>query len=200
MKILLATGNLGKLAELQTLFEKANFDNVELITLNDLEKVEEPVEDGKTFLANAYLKVMYYYNHFHLPTISDDTGLLVKALNNAPGVLTARYGSINGEHTDPVKNYMRILKELEGVTERSAKFSTAMYFYDGKELISSVGDLEGEIALKPSGSKGFGYAPIFYLPNYGKTLAEIDDDLKLSINHRGNAARLLIKQLETYLK
>lgn len=200
MKILLATGNLGKLKELQSLFKKANINHIELITLNDLPNVDEPVEDGNTFLANAYIKVMYYYQKFHLPTISDDTGLLVEALNNAPGVLTARYGSINGEHTDPVKNYMRILKELNGINNRRAKFSTAMYFYDGVNLISSVGDLTGEIALKPSGTHGFGYAPIFYLPKFKKTLAEIDDELKLSINHRGNAARLLIKQLETYLR
>ncbi len=199
MKVLLATGNLGKLAELESLFKKAQLNEIELITLNDLEKVEEPIEDGETFLANAYLKSMYYYNKFKIPTISDDTGLLVEALNNAPGVLTARYGSTNGEHTDPVKNYMRILKELEGIENRAAKFSTAMYFYDGQTLISSIGEMKGEIAYQPSGTKGFGYAPIFYLPKYQCTLAEIDDDLKLSINHRGNASRLLIKQLQKYL-
>ena len=104
MKILLATGNNGKLIEMQNMFKAANLHDVEILTLKDLEEVEEPVEDGNTFLANAYIKVMYYYDKFKLPTISDDTGLLVEALNNAPGVLSARYGSVNGKHTDPKKN------------------------------------------------------------------------------------------------
>ena len=196
MKILLATGNNGKLIEMQNMFKAANLHDVEILTLKDLEEVEEPVEDGNTFLANAYIKVMYYYDKFKIPTISDDTGLLVEALDNAPGVLSARYGSINGEHTDPDKNNERILQELENKTNRNAKFVTAMYYYDGVNLVSSIGELSGTITTSPRGEKSFGYSSIFEVPKYKMTLAEIDDELRYAINHRGNASRLLIEQIK----
>ena len=199
MKILLATGNIGKLIEMENVFRSANLHDVEILTLKDLEQVEEPVEDGNTFLANAYIKAIYYYDKFKIPTISDDTGLLVEALNNAPGVLSARYGSINGEHTDPDKNNERILDELKNKENRNAKFVTAMYYYDGENLISSIGELSGRISMYPRGTKSFGYSSIFELPEYNQTLAEISDELRYAINHRGNASRLLIKQLKGYI-
>lgn len=199
MNILLATGNIGKLIEMENVFRSANLHDVEILTLKDLEPVEEPIEDGNTFLANAYIKAMYYYQKFNIPTISDDTGLLVEALDNAPGVLSARYGSVNGEHTDPDKNNERILMELTNETNRNAKFVTAMYYYDGTNLISSIGELAGEIVRAPRGTKSFGYSSIFEVPKYKMTLAEIDDELRYAINHRGNAARLLIEQLKDYI-
>ena len=199
MKILLATGNIGKLIEMENVFKGANLYDVEILTLKDFEEVEEPVEDGNTFLANAYIKAMYYYDKFKIPTISDDSGLLVEALNNAPGVLSARYGSVNGEHTDPKKNNERILQELSNESNRYAKFVTAMYYFDGTNLISSIGELEGEIVKEPRGTKSFGYSSIFEVPKYKMTLAEIDDELRYAINHRGNAARLLIGQLKDYI-
>lgn len=199
MKILLATGNIGKLIEMENVFRAAKLHDVEILTLKDFAEVEEPIEDGNTFLANAYIKAIYYYDKFKIPTISDDTGLLVEALNNAPGVLSARYGSINGEHTDPEKNNERILMELENKTNRNAKFVTAMYYYDGTNLISSIGELSGIITTKPRGTKSFGYSSIFEVPEYKMTLAEIDDELRYAINHRGNASRLLIEQLKDYI-
>ena len=199
MKILLATGNIGKLIEMENVFRKAELHDVEILTLKDLESVEEPIEDGSTFLANAYIKAIYYYDKFKIPTISDDTGLLVESLGGAPGVLSARYGSVNGEHTDPVKNNERILNELKNNPNRNAKFVTAMYYYDGTNLISSIGELCGTITLEPRGTKSFGYSSIFEIPKYKMTLAEIDDELRYAINHRGNASRLLIEQLKDYI-
>lgn len=199
MKILLATGNIGKLIEMENVFRKAELHDVEILTLKDLESVEEPIEDGSTFLANAYIKAIYYYDKFKIPTISDDTGLLVESLGGAPGVLSARYGSVNGEHTDPVKNNERILMELKNNPNRNAKFVTAMYYYDGTNLISSIGELCGTITLEPRGTKSFGYSSIFEIPKYKMTLAEIDDELRYAINHRGNASRLLIEQLKDYI-
>lgn len=199
MKILLATGNIGKLIEMENVFRKAKLHDVEILTLKDLESVEEPIEDGSTFLANAYIKAIYYYDKFKIPTISDDTGLLVESLGGAPGVLSARYGSVNGEHTDPVKNNERILMELKNNPNRNAKFVTAMYYYDGTNLISSIGELCGTITLEPRGTKSFGYSSIFEIPKYKMTLAEIDDELRYAINHRGNASRLLIEQLKDYI-
>lgn len=199
MKILLATGNIGKLIEMESVFRTANLHDVEILTLKDLPAVEEPIEDGNTFLANAYIKATYYYEKFKIPTISDDTGLLVEALNNAPGVLSARYGSINGEHTDPDKNNERILEELKNKDNRNAKFVTAMYYYDGENLISSIGELNGRISMYPRGTKSFGYSSIFEINEYNQTLAEISDELRYAINHRGNASRLLIQQLKGYV-
>lgn len=199
MKILLATGNIGKLIEMESVFRSANLHDVEILTLKDLPAVEEPIEDGNTFLANAYIKAIYYYEKFKIPTISDDTGLLVEALNNAPGVLSARYGSINGEHTDPDKNNERILEELKNKDNRNAKFVTAMYYYDGENLISSIGELNGRISMYPRGTKSFGYSSIFEINEYNQTLAEISDELRYAINHRGNASRLLIQQLKGYV-
>lgn len=198
MKILIATGNMGKLKEFKELFANSSLKNIELITLKDLKTVPEPDENGETFFANAYQKVMYYYNKFKLPTISEDSGLLVEALNNAPGVHTARYGSVNGEHTDSVFAYSRVLREMEGKINRKAKFVSAIYFYDGKTLISSIGEFKGEIANKPAGCGGFGYDPIFYLPEYKMTSAEINNNLKNKISHRGVSSNLLIEQLEKY--
>lgn len=199
MKILLATANLGKLKEMKALFD--NFDtDIELLTLNDFPKISEPIEDGSTFLANAYIKVMYYYNAFKVPTISDDTGLLVDALNGEPGVRTARYGSVGDEHADPVKNYMLLLKNLEGIKQRSARFRTAMFFYDGNVLISSVGEMEGSIADEPDGINGFGYDPVFYLDEYGCTVAKLEDGIKNKISHRAKASASLVTQLKRYLK
>lgn len=197
MKILLATGNKGKLKEMRELFN--NIENITIIGLQDLPEVEEPVEDGNTFLANAYIKCMYYYNKFKMPVISDDTGLMVDYLHGEPGVHTARYGSINGEHTDPKKNYEKILRKLNGVKERGCHFTTAMYFYDGRTLISSVGSMYGEVALKPEGIHGFGYDPIFFYPELGKTVACLDEKEKNQISHRGKASRLMIQQLKNYL-
>jgi len=199
MKILLATGNIGKLIEMENVFRAAKLSDVEILTFKDFESVEEPVEDGNTFLANAYIKAIYYYEKFKIPTISDDTGLLVEALGGAPGVLSARYGSINGEHTDPDKNNERILRELKNNLNRNAKFVTAMYYYDGINLISSIGELSGTITFEPRGTKSFGYSSIFEIPKYKMTLAEIDDELRYAINHRGNASRLLIEQLKDYI-
>ena len=93
----------------------------------------------------------------------------------------------------------RIIKELTGVSNRFAKFVTAMYYYDGTNLISSIGELCGEITTEPRGTKSFGYSSIFEIPEYKMTLAEIDDELRYAINHRGNASRLLIKQLKDYI-
>ncbi len=198
MKILLATTNDGKLKEMKELFSKAKIKNLELISLNDLPKVEEPVEDGHTFFDNAYIKAVYYFNKFRIPTISDDSGLLVKALNYEPGIRTARYAMQPGEKTDPVKNYTLLLSKMEGKTDRRACFKTSMLFYDGKILISSEGKMYGLIADAPSGKNGFGYDPIFYIPKFGKTVGCMTDEEKNKISHRAKASKVLIEKLEVY--
>lgn len=200
MKILLATENEGKVKEIKELFSNADLDNLELICLKDLPSVPSAIEDGNTFLANAYIKAMYYYNIFKIPCICDDTGLCIDYLNGAPGIYTARYGSLDGEKTDTVKNMQRVLKELGDTKNRNAHFTCAMYFYDGKMLISSVGQMFGEIAHQMQGTNGFGYDPIFYVPAYKTCVAELSSHEKNQISHRGNALRLLVSQLKDYYR
>ena len=195
MKLVFATNNQHKLDEVR----KVVTDDIQIISLSDINCYDDIPETAETLEGNALQKVHYIKEHFGYDCFADDTGLEVEALNNAPGVLSARYGSINGEHTDPKKNNERIIKELTGVSNRFAKFVTAMYYYDGTNLISSIGELCGEITTEPRGTKSFGYSSIFEIPEYKMTLAEIDDELRYAINHRGNASRLLIKQLKDYM-
>lgn len=198
MKILLATSNVGKLKEMEALLGKSSLKNIEFITLKNLPSVDEPDENGKTFFDNAYIKVMYYYNKFKIPTISDDSGLMVKALKNAPGVHTSRYAALPGEKPNTAKNIKKLLSEMEGVKDRKASFKTSMLFFDGKMLISSEGKMDGEIALEPVGNNGFGYDPIFYLPTLKKTVASLSEEEKNKISHRAKACKMLIEKLEMY--
>ena len=198
MKILLATTNEGKLKEMEALLKKTSLKNIEFISLKKLPPVDEPIENGKTFFDNAYIKVMYYYNLFKIPTISDDSGLMVKALKNAPGIHTSRYACEEGEKPNSEKNIKKLLKEMDGITDRRASFKSSMLFYDGKMLISSEGKMDGEIALKPSGTNGFGYDPIFYLPSHKCTIAEMSEEDKNKISHRAKASKMLLDKLEMY--
>lgn len=178
MKILLASHNKGKINEFVNLLSDLN---IEFCLLDEFEKVEEPLEYGKTLVENALIKAKYYYDLFKLPVIADDTGLFIKGLNNEPGVHSARYSG-NGEDG----NRKKVLENLKS-NDRSAYFETVLVYFDGKTLISSNGRLFGEIAYKEIGNMGFGYDSIFYLPSYQKTLAEIGPIEKNKISHRHNA-------------
>lgn len=197
MKILLATKNLGKLKEMKEIFLQSTLKDVEFVTLNDFETVEEPVEDGLTFYENAYIKVMYYYNKFKIPTICDDTGLCVDYLNGAPGVYTARFAPTVDGKQDSNANMNKLLSLLEGVKNRKAHFECVMYYYDGNILISSNGVFNGSIATKKIGDNGFGYDPIFYVDKYQCTVGELDSKIKNEISHRSLASKMLVKQLES---
>ena len=197
--ILLGTGSIGKVKELKKIIENYNLSNIDIKSLKDMPfSCDEPIEDGTTFLENAIIKAKYYYNVYKIPVICEDTGLCIKALNNRPGIFTARYGSVNGEHTDPLKNMERVLKELDGITDRSCKFQTAMVYFDGEILVTSLGEMKGQIADEIKGNGGFGYDPIFYVQEYNKTVGELSDEIKNKISHRFNATNHMIKQLINY--
>ncbi len=198
LNILLATTNEGKVQEIKELFKNYRVKDIDFITLKDLPKVDEPIEDGKTFFENAYIKATYYYNIFKIPTITDDSGLLVKALKNEPGVNTARYACENGEKPNSVKNYNKLLNNLKGVKERQACFKTSMLFYDGKIFISSEGKMYGTIAEEPRGNNGFGYDPVFIVPKYNKTVGELTEEEKNKISHRSKAVKSLVQKLKVY--
>jgi XTP/dITP diphosphohydrolase len=183
-----ATANPHKLAEIVAILGSA----VELLPRPD--DLGEIVEDGDTLEANARLKADAVCSHTGQPAVADDTGLEVAALGGAPGVRSARYA---GEHADDADNRARLLTELEGVADRSARFRTVavVVFPDGRELLAE-GMTDGTIAATPRGDQGFGYDPVF-VPEGGdgRTFAEMSADEKNAVSHRGRAFRSLAAQL-----
>ena len=187
MKLVAATKNKGKLKELSEILSTYGY---EIISADDAGFCDDVEETGETFLDNARLKAYAIYNALHLPTIADDSGLMVDFLDGRPGVYSARYAPV-GERCN------KILSEMNGVpdNERGAKFVCTICFIDenGKEYIA-VGECNGKIGYEKKGENGFGYDPIFVRD--GRTLAEMTDDEKNAISHRGMALRRLVKMLE----
>lgn len=195
MKILFGTSNAHKIQEVKDIFKEKNID-AELLSLKDMEKqYDEPLEDGQTFLDNAVIKAKYYYEKYHMTVIADDSGLEVDALNGMPGVLSARYASTTTHNASSGDNRKKLLKELEDVNNRAAHFTCVMVYYDGVNLISATGYVNGVITDKEIGNNGFGYDSLFYLPNFDKTMAEIDEEQKNKVSHRGNAVDSLLNIL-----
>ena len=196
-RVVIATRNRGKIRELQALLEDLG---VELVSVAEMEGVPEVVEDGATFLENARKKAVEVARATGLPAIADDSGLEVDALQGRPGIYSARYAGQGASDRD---NYMKLLKELEGVPEekRTARFRCVMVaaLPDGT-FIWTDGTCEGLIAEEPKGSQGFGYDPVFYLPDRGRTMAEISKEEKNAISHRGKAMRRLKEKLKDFLK
>lgn len=194
MKVLLATKNKHKVKELTHIFENSQLEIV-LLNLTDFPEIEEPVEDGHTFIENAIIKAKYYYAHFGIPVISDDSGIVVDALDGAPGIYSARYASVNQANASSADNRKKLLAEMEGITQRNAHFECAMVYYDGTTCFTSTGKTEGLILEKEVGHNGFGYDTLFYAFEYEKPMGLLSEDEKNQISHRGKASRALIQQL-----
>lgn len=190
-KLLIASNNQKKIKEIKDIL--GNFFD-EFLTFNDF-NIESPEETGITFHSNSLIKARYGCSLTGLPTLADDSGLCVDYLGGEPGVFSARYSS----EGDDINNYRKLLKKLEEVPEeqRTAYFISviALVYPDGKELLTE-GKVHGVITNEPKGDNGFGYDPIFYLPHYKATMAEISKDEKNKISHRGIALQNLKKQLE----
>jgi XTP/dITP diphosphohydrolase len=185
-RLLVATTNRGKVAEYSSLLDGLD---IEMITLDQAGIRQEAREDHNTFAENARSKAEFYAGLSGLLTLADDSGLEVDALGGEPGVRSSRYAGDNATDSDRV-NFL--LNKLKGVPpeKRQARFKcvTAIAAPGGYLKLVS-GECEGFIALEPRGENGFGYDPIFYLPQYGKTIAEISPGLKNEISHRGRAAK-----------
>lgn len=148
----------------------------------------DPEETGCSFFENAMIKAKALYDIVKAPVLADDSGLCVDFLNGAPGVLSARYGSIEGDHVSAEAGIKKVLAELKGVKERSARFACCMVFLLDENRFYSVQETcEGIITEAPSGTGGFGYDPIFFVEKFGKTFAELTSEQKNSISHRGRA-------------
>jgi len=191
-RFIVATFNRDKAAELHALLA---LPGIELVALADWPGAEPPEETGATLLENARIKARAAVAVTGLPAIADDTGLEVDALNGAPGVHAARYAGPAAKYAD---NVAKLLRELSGVpaARRTARFRTVCVaaWPDGREL-QAEGVLEGVIEEAPRGTHGFGYGPIFRLAGESRTFAELSDDERNAISHRGNAVRALASAL-----
>jgi XTP/dITP diphosphohydrolase len=188
MKIVFATHNPNKLAEIQRLVP----DHIELISLDDLDLNEEIPETSDTIAGNAIQKVEYLKMRTDYPIFADDTGLLVNALDGEPGVHSARYA---GEQRDNRANMQMVLNKLEGKEDRSARFVTVIALdINGTQTIFE-GVCEGSIIKHPEGDQGFGYDPIFLPDGYDRTFAQMSMEEKGKISHRAIA----FKRLTAYL-
>jgi XTP/dITP diphosphohydrolase len=202
--ILVATTNPGKVRELRAMLGGGD---VEWKSLADLPGVGEVKEDGATFAENARKKAIGYAQTTGLWTLADDSGLMVDALGGAPGVNSARFSGERAKGADRKvvdrRNMEKLLSLLQGVPreKRTARFICCLCLAGPeKVLIETQGTLEGIIAEKPTGTGGFGYDPVFLVPQLGKTVAELGEEEKNAISHRGNAMRKLKPLLDELLK
>ena len=191
-RCILATRNQGKIREFQSLFSDIG---LEIISLNDVESAPDVQEDGATFFENAMKKARSMAEHFGLMAISDDSGLEVDALGGRPGIYSARFA---GEGATDEENNRKLLREMEGIEpgRRTARFRCVMVAYrpDGA-WVKAEGTLEGIITDSPTGDRGFGYDPLFYVPELQKTLAELTTEEKNRISHRARALQKLHQKL-----
>lgn len=185
MKIVIASSNKNKILEIKDKF--ASIEGLEIVPLSEYKDIPEIVEDAETFKGNALKKARIIRDFTGEISLADDSGLVVDALNGEPGVYSARYGGENSSDTD---RYKLVLEKMLSVDEgrRSARFvcAIAMAFPDGREFVTE-GLCEGSIAFEPAGSNGFGYDPVFYIPELESTMADISLDEKNRISHRGKA-------------
>lgn len=189
MKIVFATNNSHKLQEVSQILGPA----FELVTPRDCGITEDIPEEQPTLEGNALQKARYIHERTGMDCFADDTGLEVAALGGAPGVRSARYAT---EGHDPEANMSLLLENLEGVTDRSARFRTVIaLILDGEEYLFE-GEVKGRIAVSRSGAEGFGYDPIFVPEGYGVTFAEMRAEEKNAISHRGRAVSKLAGFLE----
>lgn len=194
MQVVIATNNRHKVEEIKTALD---FPGWEFLTLSQVTGYPEPEEDADTFAGNALIKARAAHEATGMAALADDSGLVVDALDGRPGVYSARYAGVHG---DDAANNAKVLAELEGVLDeqRTGRFVCALAFVDenGNE-ITVEGAVEGRIGYELRGSEGFGYDPMFMPEAFGfeKSLAEVSQDEKNAISHRGNALRILKEKL-----
>ena len=191
MKIVLASNNAGKLAELQALFAPLGCT---LVCQGDLGVPEAP-EPHRTFLENALAKARNAAHHTGLPALADDAGLCVDAFGGLPGVDTAYYATQHGYPKGDDNNVVALLKQMQNVTQRRAALVStlvAVRSVEDPEPLVAVGRVVGEITRAPIGTNGFGFDPVMWIPEFQKTFAELPVDVKNANSHRGRAAKAMV--------
>jgi XTP/dITP diphosphohydrolase len=191
---LLATTNLDKMREIRALMAGAD---VEIVGLDSLPPVDAPEETGTTFAENARLKARYYTKASGMTAIAEDSGLEIDALDGAPGVESARFGGARSTYPEKFAALYDML-DARGGRDSAARFVCALAVADGDAIVFEArGTVEGRIAPSPLGTHGFGYDPIFFYPPEGCTLAEVSDEVKRAVSHRGEAFRHFRAWLQT---
>ena len=186
MTLWCATSNAGKLREFRLL-------GAPVQALPNMREIPLSPEDGETFEANAAQKAIYYSRYAHGLLFADDSGLEVDALHGEPGVRSARFA---GEHATSDANNALLLERLKDVADRRARFVCVIALACHGELIARFrGEVEGEILLEPRGDGGFGYDPLFFYPPFNRGLAELNEEEKFAISHRGKAMREMLRSL-----
>jgi XTP/dITP diphosphohydrolase len=192
MDLLIATANPGKIREFREMLGESRFAWSDLASVSNAPHVEET---GRTFRANACLKASAYATYFHRYALADDSGLEVDALEGAPGVLSARWAEVNGAGKGDADNNALLLKQLEKVPEdrRTARFVCVLALSDpqGRILLTARDTVGGRILREARGTNGFGYDPLFFIPEIGKTTAELPPEEKHRLSHRGKALRAM---------
>lgn len=190
-QIVLATKNKGKISEMRALLAPLD---IEVLSLADFAPIEDAVEDGAKFSDNARIKARYYFAHTHIPCLADDSGLEVDALDGRPGVYSARY---SGEGATDATNNAKVLSEMADIPDdkRTARFRCAMALVGTNVELTADGTCEGVLLRQLRGDGGFGYDPIFYVPKFERTLAELTQEEKNAISHRGQAVRKMASKI-----
>lgn len=192
--IVIATNNQNKAREFREMFGDKNID---FKTLADFPELGKIIENGESFEENATIKAQAIFEQTNLAVLADDSGLEVPALNNEPGIHSARYA---GDHDDEANN-KKLLAKLGNSDKRDAKFVTCLVLLNqhGEKFVV-YGTVEGTILKAPRGDNGFGYDPLFYVPSKKKTMAEMSDHEKNEISHRGNAIKQLYSMFDEWWK
>lgn len=196
-KIVVASNNAHKISEIRDILSKLN---IEVISLKEANINVDVEEDGNTFMENAYKKAQVIFDMLkgEAMILADDSGIAVDALDGAPGVFSARFA---GEHGNDKKNNEKLLDLMKGKENRKAKFVCAMVLFINKDNVIRVqGEVHGVVAEKVKGYEGFGYDPVFYMPQYEKTFGELSSTIKNTISHRAQALNKLEEAFREYLQ
>lgn len=200
MKLLVATSNPGKAKEFREMLGEDRYTWIDLATLP---KIASPEETGATFRANACLKATYYATHFKLWTLADDSGLEVDAIDCKPGVHSARWAEIHNAGKGDKDNNRLLLEQIKEISDekRTGRFVCVLALSDpdGRIILTARETVEGHLLHEPRGSNGFGYDPLFWIDELGKTTAELSPDQKHKISHRGKALKVMKKMMSDEL-
>ena len=200
-RLLVCTHNKGKLKEIMEMLEGLS---IEILTPESFPDLPDPIEDGDSFLANAHIKALSAFEHTGIPSLADDSGLVVPSLDGAPGIFSARYANANPEKEDKDQANRTLLREnlrSKSSEERAAYFMCTMVFYRGEDVEEHFeGRCHGQIIDEERGDNGFGYDPIFFVPSLQKTFAQIPSHQKNEISHRAHALKKFRNWLENEIE
>ncbi len=190
-ELFIASNNAHKIYEIGEILKKNGFET-KLLCPRDFNDHDEPVEDGNTYAENAYIKAKHYYDKYGYPTLADDSGISIDYFGGRPNIHSSRF---LGQFSDQEKNE-KVLEMMKNVKNRKAVFEAVICFIQNDDVRYYHGENPGEIALEAKGEEGFGYDPIFLIPAYGKTEAELGDVYKNENSHRARALKKWVNDLE----